>query len=567
LEDATVTSTWAFATDFGTSYTAAAVFTQARAEVLEVDGQRRTPSVVALDVDGTIVVGEHAENRAVLEPDRVERTPKDYLEVGAPDIILGGQALKATAVVGQVLATMYQEALRQHSGQPPEKACVTHPASWGPNRQSLLREAATLAGIPSPELISEPEAAALYLSSTGTPVRDGGIVAVYDLGGGTFDTAVLRRSGERFELLGVPGGKDALGGERFDDHLYRWLGEHALPPETWEALQHAPDKTWRGANSLFRREVRRAKEAISKSAAHPIYLPAPVGQDVQVTREDFERLIKDDIVQTLDLLQETLDRAGVSAGDLSALFLVGGSSRIPLVARMVEERFGRADTKGDPKAVVALGAAQRLGSQLAPPSDPESGQPQPPKDEPPPVSPPKPSRNPKVLIAAVIAALVIGAGVAAAVSGGGGGDDFDGSSNGGTTPTFEETDTPEPTDTTDTTETTDPTEAIVGSWSGAGEDQNGDDVEVEVTIDSAGAGDGSVTESGLDYECGGSLDFDSADDEQVFFTYNEEQNEECLTGQTIVLTYDETDDTVHFLDQAEDSDGNSAEVSATLDRE
>src|SRR3954470_14914811 len=98
-----MTAKWTFATDFGTSYSAAAVFADGRAEVLEVDGERRTPSVVALDADGTIVVGAHAENRAVLEPDRVERTPKDYLEIGAGSIILGGQSLDATFVVGRVL--------------------------------------------------------------------------------------------------------------------------------------------------------------------------------------------------------------------------------------------------------------------------------------------------------------------------------------------------------------------------------------------------------------------------------------------------------------------------------
>jgi hypothetical protein len=352
---------WILGIDVGTSYTVGAVRNGDRAEVLEIDGRRRFRSaVMALD-DGSLLVGDEAERRSPTAPAKIERAPKRYLERGQPGIPLGDRLYPVHEAIAKILEVVWDEALRQHADVAPAEVRLTHPAAWGDARRRLLATAAATAGIEAVTLLSEPEAAALYLAEAqvaGAPIEPNGLVAVYDLGGGTFDVSLLRRHDSGFEPVGEPRGDEGVGGDLFDERLYRWLGEHVLPSDVWEQLTGSDVREWRYANHEFRRGITAAKEAISKTSASPVYIPAPVDRVVQVTRAEFEELIRPDVEVTLDMLAETLDAAGARSSDLSALFLVGGSSRIPLVAGMVRERFGRADFKGDPKAVVALGAAQ-----------------------------------------------------------------------------------------------------------------------------------------------------------------------------------------------------------------
>jgi hypothetical protein len=556
---------WALAIDFGTSFTAAAVSRAGHVEVLELDGARRIPSVVCLTEDGGILVGEAAENRAALDPDRVERTPKEYVRYGERTMVLADQQLSVAHVVGCVLRALWDEGLRQHSGTPPERLCLTHPASWSAQRQQLLLDAAADAGLPKPVLLPEPEAAALYLSSAaigGAQVDDGGVVAVYDLGGGTFDAAVLRRTGDRFELLGEPMGKEALGGEVFDDRLYRRLGE-AIDPADWEKLTNSPERKWRRANWDFLRQVRLAKEAVSKASAHPLFVSG-ANRDLQVTREEFESLIRDDIGVTLDIFQTTLDRAGVRPADLSALYLVGGSSRIPLVAALVRERFGKADTKGEPKTVVALGAAQRIAPVAQTPPKP-----------PPPPRPARPPRTPaavgatsggsrsKVVAGTLVALVLAGGGVAAAVSGNHSTDSGGSPVQGYETSAPTDTPTDEPT----ATVTADPSHAVAGEWSGSLTDSDGNDVDVSLSI--ATDGSGRLEEDGTDsngnaYSCSGSLALDHADSDGLHFIYTEEQSANCISGEDVTVSYDQSTQTLSFDDQGDPSVG-APEIQGDLD--
>ena len=364
-----MTHGYALAIDFGTTYTAAAVQVGERVSVLELHGASRMSSAVFLTAEGDLVMGSDAEQRATSAPERFERSPKLYMDVGESGLILGDQLLDVHDVVGRMLRDVWEEAVRRQDGEAPGEVRLTHPASWSGQRKAMLRESALRGELPEPVLVSEPEAAALYLASaevTGTAIEDGDLVAVYDLGGGTLDTAVLRRSGARFELVGDPGGDAGIGGALFDDRLYRHLGKTGLDPSHWERLQHSEDREWRRANHEFRREIQQAKEAVSRTAAHPVYVPSPIDRELQVTREELERLIRADIEHSVTIFEETIAAAGVAAADLQRVFLTGGSSRIPLVAQLVGQRFGRADFKGDPKTVVALGAAHRSDSAVRP---------------------------------------------------------------------------------------------------------------------------------------------------------------------------------------------------------
>ena len=346
---------WVLGIDFGTTATAAAT-ANGNVEVVTIDGAPRMPSTVVVDEQGALHAGVTAEREAAVAPERAERTPKRRL--GDRIILLGEHAVTPVDAVAAVLRSVLDEATRRHDGKPPTAVRMTHPVTWSDTRLELLRDAATRAGLPNVELLPEPIAAAMHLGGAG--ISAGQHVAVYDLGGGTFDTVVLRSTGDGFAVVGAPGGDDRIGGEYFDERLYQHLGARiaAQSPQAWESLRTSDDRTWARANAVLRSEARAAKEALSSVAEATVYVPAPVDLELRVTRAELEELLAPDIERTVDELERTVTSAGLRLDDLAAVYLVGGSSRIPLVARLVGARSGRApSTWGDPKAVVALGAA------------------------------------------------------------------------------------------------------------------------------------------------------------------------------------------------------------------
>src|SRR5262245_48181588 len=181
---------WILAIDFGTSYTVAAGLAEGQAaEVIEIQGERRTPSVVLVEGPGRFVVGRVADDLSGTNPQAVLRAPKNRLGDQAP-AVLSGRPYPVVELVAALLADVYHEGVRQFGG-PPAEVRLTHPATW--NRPRLLRlvEAAAKAGIADPILVPEPVAAALAYFERGE-LPDGGHVAIYDIGGGNFDTAVVR---------------------------------------------------------------------------------------------------------------------------------------------------------------------------------------------------------------------------------------------------------------------------------------------------------------------------------------------------------------------------------------
>ena len=191
---------WNLAIDFGTSNTTGATWADGVVEAVEVDGRRQVPSVVLLSADGTWVVGRQADNQSAVVPERVERAPKRRLGKGRT-LLLGGQAVPITSAVAALLGPHTAAARARHAGDPGH-IVLTHPARWGPERLDVLRAAAHEAGFPRVELVPEPVAAAHYVDD---PLEVGQHVAVYDLGGGTFDTCVVRRTETSFKVVGLPG--------------------------------------------------------------------------------------------------------------------------------------------------------------------------------------------------------------------------------------------------------------------------------------------------------------------------------------------------------------------------
>lgn len=365
---------WVLSIDFGTTNTVSAMAYDDHVEPLEIEGARRLRSLVVVSPEGDILVGRAAAERAAVEPGRAEMTPKRRL--GGPPLLLGDRSVDATDAAAAVLRYVYGEALRQRSGVPPASTWLTHPAGWAEARLSALREAGRRAGLPNVGLLPEPVAAAIHYS--GGDIAPGRHVAVYDLGGGTFDTTVLRRTETGFEISGQPGGDPEIGGEEFDHRIVVHLGEilGVDDPSAWERIrQPGDDRSWQQVATRFRDAARDAKESLSTVTSAQVYVPAPVDRDLRITRPEFESLVRDDIEKTARILQTTIHDAGIGDGEVDAIYLVGGSSRIPIVPEIVESHLqGTTVTLDEPKVVTALGAA-RHGAAIARAATPAAREP------------------------------------------------------------------------------------------------------------------------------------------------------------------------------------------------
>jgi actin-like ATPase involved in cell morphogenesis len=350
-------SVWQLGIDFGTSYTVAAVATEGSVTVVDVEsnGRSRMPSSVFVGPDGEILVGTAAQHQAVFAPERYEPTPKRAL--GEGDLFLGDDLVPVTDLVAAVLRRVYTEASRQQGETAPSAVFVTHPADWGETRLDVLREAIEQADLSGYSLVAEPVAAAARIGLSAT--TPGQCVAVYDFGGGTFDAAVLRRTSDGFNVAGPPAGRDPLGGEDVDQRIINYLGEvlSGDEPEKWSLLSNPSDVNWRRNAAGLRTEVQRAKETLSEVSVCQLWVPG-LERDIQLTRAELEKLIAADIDATVDVLEQVLSDASIGAGDIAGIYLVGGSSRIPLVADTIWRRLGvQPAVQDNPKSVVAMGAA------------------------------------------------------------------------------------------------------------------------------------------------------------------------------------------------------------------
>jgi actin-like ATPase involved in cell morphogenesis len=340
--------------DLGTTYTAAAVCRDGKAEIVRLGGHTAAiPSVVLVRDDGEVLTGEAAERRAVTEPLGVAREFKRRFGDPTP-VTVGGTTMSVEALTARLLAAVVAKVAEVEGGRP-EGVTISHPANWGDFKKQLLLQAVGLAELPPVSLISEPEAAAIHYAAQ-ERVAKGSVVAVYDLGGGTFDAAVLRRNEFGWQILGQPEGVEHLGGVDFDeavfDHVVGTLGDDfdLLDPDDTAVLS---------AVARLRQECVAAKEALTADtdATVPVLLPA-TQTEVRLTRPELETMIRPSIAASIAALERALRSASVSPAEVTSVLLVGGSSRVPLVASMVGEALERpVALDAHPKHGVALGAA------------------------------------------------------------------------------------------------------------------------------------------------------------------------------------------------------------------
>jgi actin-like ATPase involved in cell morphogenesis len=374
--------------DLGTTYTAAAVARDGRVEVANLGSQSTTvPSVIFVREDDTILVGEAAARRALTEPARVVREFKRRFGDPTP-IIVAGSPYAADALMAKLLSWVVEQVAAREGG-PPERIVLTYPANWGPYKQDLLAQALRLADVGEVHTITEPEAAAISYAAA-ERVEPGAVIAVYDLGGGTFDAAVLRTTGDGFELLGRPEGIEHLGGVDFDEAVFAHVREACAG--AFDDLD-AGDPGVRAAVAHVRRECTEAKEALSADTEAAIPVLLTVQTQVRITRAEFETMIRPTLAPTVAALARAIASTGLTPEQVDVVLLAGGSSRIPLVGQLIAEQVGRpVAVDVHPKHAVALGAA-RHAAGAAPTAAPAEQPPPPPPvtpPSPPPVTPPPP---------------------------------------------------------------------------------------------------------------------------------------------------------------------------------
>jgi hypothetical protein len=379
---------WRLAVDFGTSVTTAAVMVDGEApQILNLE-QGYMPSAVFAQPDGSLLVGTSALRSALTADGALEESPKRRMEDPSGSVLLGGHRYEQRDLVAAVLEEVLFKAFYQAGGQPPANVVLTHPETWNALRLRVLRDAFNLAlaalpdrfevaghtltnldSVPEPMFMSEPVAASHHFLGQATE-RDAKTIAVYDLGGGTFDAAVVRKNVEgRLEVLSS-GGDPELGGIDFDAALFNFVGHTRVEPadpEIWRRLSDPDqaDRIWRQRSQTLLNEARFAKENLTTKSETSCALPGELDlHSVLITQREFWDLIEPRIVEANDTLSTTIDRSGVEIEDLSGVWLVGGSSMIPLVANLLrqsvhpEVNFGG----GDPREVVVRGALASLRS-------------------------------------------------------------------------------------------------------------------------------------------------------------------------------------------------------------
>ena len=361
--------------DLGTTNSLVARVVEGRPEVIaDESGDRLLPSVVSLDAQGTVFVGREAQRRLLTDPSRTVYSVKRFMGRGIEDVTgearwfpfkVGGEAggvvhiqlgdrdLTPPEISGFILRELKRraEAQFQREGDfDPEvdRAVITVPAYFNDAQRTATRDAGRLAGLDVLRIINEPTAACL---AYGLDQRAEGTIAVYDLGGGTFDISILKVEDGVFQVLST-NGDTHLGGDDIDQTLVRQIAEDlGIDPETQaDAVQ------------AVRNSVIHAKLDLSDHESAEIRVDAmpgrPSGYTRPITRGEFEAIIAPIVARTLAPCRQALEDAGLRPDQVDEVVLVGGSTRIPTVRREVERLFGRVPhTDLNPDEVVALGAA------------------------------------------------------------------------------------------------------------------------------------------------------------------------------------------------------------------
>ncbi len=368
--------------DLGTTNSCVAVMDGKTAKVIEnAEGMRTTPSIVAVTDDGERLVGQPAKRQAVTNPERtffavkrligrryddpmVEKDKKlvPYKIVKASNgdawVEADGKTYSPSQVSAFILQKM-KETAEAHLGQKVEQAVITVPAYFNDAQRQATKDAGKIAGLEVLRIINEPTAAAL---AYGLDKSKSGTIAVYDLGGGTFDVSILEIGDGVFEVKST-NGDTFLGGEDFDMRLVSYLADEF---QKEQGINLRNDKL---ALQRLKEAAEKAKIELSSTTQTEINLPfitadqtGPKHLTMKLTRAKFEALVDDLVQKTIEPCRKALKDAGLTAAEIGEVVLVGGMTRMPKVQEVVKQLFGKEPHKGvNPDEVVAIGAAIQAG--------------------------------------------------------------------------------------------------------------------------------------------------------------------------------------------------------------
>ncbi len=368
--------------DLGTTNSCVAIMDGKEPKVIEnSEGARTTPSMVAFTDDGERLVGQPAKRQAVTNPENtlfavkrligrryedktVEKDKKlvPYQIVRADNgdawVKVENEKYSPSQISAMILQKM-KETAEAYLGEKVEKAVITVPAYFNDAQRQATKDAGKIAGLEVLRIINEPTAAAL---AYGLDRKDGKTIAVYDLGGGTFDVSILEIGDGVFEVKST-NGDTFLGGEDFDMRLVDYLADEFKKEN---GIDLKGDKM---ALQRLKEAAEKAKIELSSSAQTEINLPfitadksGPKHLTMKLTRAKFESLVDDLVKKTVEPCAAALKDAGLKAGEIDEVVLVGGMTRMPKIQQVVKEFFGKEPHKGvNPDEVVAMGAAIQAG--------------------------------------------------------------------------------------------------------------------------------------------------------------------------------------------------------------
>ncbi len=368
--------------DLGTTNSCVAVMDGKDAKVIEnAEGQRTTPSIVAFTDDGERLVGQPAKRQAVTNPERtffavkrlvgrryddpmVEKdkglVPYKIANGGNGDAWLEADGKKySPSQISAFTLQKMKETAESYLGEKVTQAVITVPAYFNDAQRQATKDAGQIAGLEVLRIINEPTAAAL---AYGLDKKDGKTIAVYDLGGGTFDISILEIGDGVFEVKST-NGDTFLGGEDFDMRLVNYLADEFKKEQ---GIDLRGDKL---ALQRLKEAAEKAKIELSSATQTEVNLPfitadasGPKHLTMKLTRAKFEALVEDLVERTIAPCRAALKDAGLSAGEIEEVVLVGGMTRMPKVQEVVKQFFGNEPHKGvNPDEVVAIGAAIQAG--------------------------------------------------------------------------------------------------------------------------------------------------------------------------------------------------------------
>ncbi len=373
--------------DLGTTLSEIAVMEGGEPVVItNAEGSRLTPSVVAVSKTGERLVGQAAKRQAIVNPENTiysikrfmgrkwgepagrelpveeDARRKTYKVTRGPNnevrVVMGGKEYRPEEISAMILQKLKADA-EAYLGEKVTEAVITVPAYFNDAQRQATKDAGEIAGLKVLRIINEPTAAAL---AYGLDKKKDEIIAVYDLGGGTFDISILELGEGTFQVKSTAGDTH-LGGDDFDQRIMDWLADE------FKKEQGIDLRKDRMALQRLKEAAERAKIELSTVMETEINLPfitadasGPKHLNIRLTRAKLEQLVMDLVEKTMGPCKQALDDAGLTASRINAVILVGGQTRMPLVQRKVKEFFGREPSRGvNPDEVVAMGAAIQGG--------------------------------------------------------------------------------------------------------------------------------------------------------------------------------------------------------------